>query len=559
MKRLFQKGVIFFLTAWMTVSLAACGEGQEAENEPASGDTSSSQQESTVPTGRDLPFANGDITLSLLTFDSWYAPASYADSLPVWEEMENRTGVKIDFQVVPYSDSEAVIQTRLASGSNLPDITAVPPWSTTAGVTQYAQEEVLLCLDPYLENGTMPSTKAFLEKYPNIAAQIQSTDGSYYAVANVISFVNPVIPRAIMIRDDWLKLAGFDTIEELVTVEDWEVFLRAVRDGDYNGNGKADEIPLIAENVGQLLSFASGFGFDVAPDDQSNFFYYDDEGKVSFALADDRMRDCVEWLHEMYEEGLIYNQLENSGDTIWSLYPQNVVGAFTKVAVDYITRGDGLLAGVDENAVHLMTPPPSTDETHLCKMQMRPDVEFRYAITTSCEHPDIAAKWVDYVWASEEGNVLKDFGLEGLSYEEDEEGTLVYTDYILKNDQNLSAHDMMRVIGGAPSFLVFDSLESWEQKQKETSVWSEGTRLSDRLTDPFPMMVLTMEENSTILNLFPDFQTYYLEMLTKFITGTEPIENWDMYVENLYALGLEDITAVYQAEMDRYRKFTSGT
>lgn len=558
MKKRIRMGTSIILAALLAMSIPSCAPSG------GTGGAQDSSSEEPLQTGQkelsdtSLPFADGDVTLSLLTFDSWYAPASYADSLPVWEEMEKRTGVKIEFQVVPYADSEAVIQTRLASGSNLPDITAVPPWTTTAGVTQYAQEDVLLCLDPYLENGAMPSTEAFLKEYPNIAAQMQSTDGSYYAVANVIALVNPVIPRAIIVRDDWLKKAGFENVEDLVTVEDWETYLRAVRDGDYNGNGKADEIPLITENVGQLLSFSSGFGFDVAPDDQSNFFYYDEDGTVSFALADDRMKDCVAWLRDLYAEGLIYNQLENNSETIWSLYPQDIVGAHCKVAVDYITRADGLLAGIDDNALHLMTTTPSESRENLCKMQMRPDVEFRFAITTACQNPDIAAKWVDYVWASKDGNILKDFGIKGLSYDEADDGTLYYTDYILKNDQNLSAHDMMRTLGGAPSFLVLDSLESWEQKQKGTSVWSEGERLSDRLTSPFPMMVLTMEENETILNLLPDFQTYYLEMITKFITGTESMDQWDAYVENLRALGLEEITAVYQAEIDRYLEFVNG-
>ena len=222
MKKRIRMGTSIILAALLAMSIPSCAPSG------GTGGAQDSSSEEPLQTGQkelsdtSLPFADGDVTLSLLTFDSWYAPASYADSLPVWEEMEKRTGVKIEFQVVPYADSEAVIQTRLASGSNLPDITAVPPWTTTAGVTQYAQEDVLLCLDPYLENGAMPSTEAFLKEYPNIAAQMQSTDGSYYAVANVIALVNPVIPRAIIVRDDWLKKAGFENVEDLVTVEDWE-------------------------------------------------------------------------------------------------------------------------------------------------------------------------------------------------------------------------------------------------------------------------------------------------------------------------------------------------
>lgn len=501
------------------------------------------------------PFANGDITLSLLSFDSWLSTASYADNLPVWEAFEKITGVNIDFQVMPYSESEAVIQTRLASGTNLPDITAVPSWSTTAGVTQYGSEGVLLKLDEYMEAGYMPHTVKFLEENPSIAAQMRSPDGSYYAVANCIAEVNTVIPRSIVVRESWLKKAGFESIDDLVTIEDWEKFMRAVKTGDYNGNGKNDEIPLICGDLGQLLYFATGFGFEIAPDYQSNFFTADKDGKVFFTISDPRMKECIQWLHDIYEEGLLYTTINTDSDSIWSLYSQNLVGAYTNIAVDYITRCDGLLADTVEDYKHVMTLPPSVSKDNLCVIAQRPDVEFRYAITTACEYPEIACMWLDYVYASAEGNLLKDFGLEGLSYTVDAEGKPHYTDYVINNDQNLSMHDMMRTLGGAPSFLVMDTLASWQEKQEGTSVWSEGVRLSDRLVPPFPAMVLTMEENELISSGFADFQTYYTEMLTKFVIGTEPLENWDKFVSTLEANGLNEFTAVYQAQYDRYQEF----
>lgn len=72
---------------------------------------------------------------------------------------------------------------------------------------------------------------------------------------------------------------------------------------------------------------------------------------------------------------------------------------------------------------------------------------------------------------------------------------------------------------------------------------------------PFPAMVLTMEENELISSGFADFQTYYTEMLTKFVIGTEPLENWDKFVSTLEANGLNEFTAVYQAQYDRYLEF----
>lgn len=555
-KQIIKSCTVLIILSAMILSIMGCANSSTVDPQSSSEEGSKKNAEegsSTSATSYSLPFADGSVTLTFQTFDSWYAPASYSNNLHVWEEFEKRTGVNIKFETLPFSDSAAVIQTRMASGSSLPDITAVPPWDSGAGVTEYVSEDLLLCLDPYLESGCMPNTKAFFTKYPNLAAQMKATDGKFYSLANQLSLINAVIPRAIIIREDWAQKAGLTNFP--VTIADWENYLRIVKNGDYNENGKADEIPLITEGIEDLLFFASGFGFDVAPDEQSNFFYSDESGKVSFALTDDRMKECIIWLNSLYKEGLIHPQIENGSDTIWSLYPQNVVGAYSRAACDYITRADGLLENIDDKAIHKLVLPPSKDPSKLIKIQSRPDTEFIFAITKACKEPEIAAKWMDYVYASKEGNILKDFGIEGLSYELDEKDEPYYTDYITKNDKKLSMHDMMRTLGGAPSFLVFDTEAAWHEKQKDTTVWSEGVRLGGMQVAPFPVMIPSEEENTILLNDLADIKTYYTEMMTKFVIGTANIDEWDGYVSNLKEMGIDNVLEVYQAQYDRYKKF----
>jgi len=554
-KRISKCCTVLVVFTLIILSISGCSNAltNSPQDIPQTEDGETTYENSSVSTGKySLPFANGDVTLTLLTFDSWYAPASYANNLPVWEEFERRTGVKIKFETLPFADSAAIIQTRMASRSNLPDITAVPPWDSGAGVTEYVSEGLLLCLDPYLESGCMPNTKKFFDEYPNLAAQMRAPDGKFYSVANQLALINEVIPRTIIIREDWVEKAGLS--EFPVTINDWENFMRSVKNGDYNGNGKSDEIPLITEGLGDLLFFASGFGFDVAPDDQSNYFYVDESGVVHFALIDERMKECIIWLNSLYRDGLIYEQIENKTN-IWSLFPQNVIASCSRLAADYLARADGLLVGIDDNASHKLVLPPSKDRNNPAKIVSRPDVEFIFAITTACKEPEIAAKWLDYVYASKEGNILKDFGIEGLSYEVNANGELVYTDYIRNNDKNLSMHDMMRTLGGAPSFLVFDTVDAWKEKQKGTTVWSEGVRLGKMQVPPFPRMIPLEDENDVILNVFTDIKTYYTEMLTKFIVGTVDISEWDNYVSNLKQMGIDKVLEVYQAQYDRFNMF----
>ena len=45
---------------------------------------------------------------------------------------------------------------------------------------------------------------------------------------------------------------------------------------------------------------------------------------------------------------------------------------------------------------------------------------------------------------------------------------------------------------------------------------------------------------------------YAQEMLVKFILGTEPIGNFDLYIEELHKLGLDDLLQIKQSAYEKY-------
>jgi len=42
-------------------------------------------------------------------------------------------------------------------------------------------------------------------------------------------------------------------------------------------------------------------------------------------------------------------------------------------------------------------------------------------------------------------------------------------------------------------------------------------------------------------------------MEAKFITGVEPLDNWDDYVKTIEAMGIDEYVEVYQAAYDRWK------
>ena len=123
----------------------------------------------------------------------------------------------------------------------------------------------------------------------------------------------------------------------------------------------------------------------------------------------------------------------------------------------------------------------------------------------------------------------------------------------MNNPDGLGPHDALRVYGGAPSFLVFDSKEWFVKQFAGTKVLESSFDFEGKQIQTLPVMIPTIEENEILTTLQADLNTYWREMLTKFVIGTEPLENWDSYVAGMKSLGIDEIVSVYQAEFDRYR------
>lgn len=63
----------------------------------------------------------------------------------------------------------------------------------------------------------------------------------------------------------------------------------------------------------------------------------------------------------------------------------------------------------------------------------------------------------------------------------------------------------------------------------------------------------TAEEAGVIDTYRADLYTYMDELFGNLISGSWPVEDMDSYIEQLYALGLQEMIDVYQAQFDRVK------
>ncbi len=528
--------------------LAGCGEKtQDNDNSSTSSNTPVESQgtEGTATEKITFPLAE-QVELTIATPDG--AVASLADNLPVWEEIQKRTNIKINWDVTASKQYVEVMKLRVgAGGGKLPDIMFLPNGLSLA---ELGGEGTILPLEEYIANSEN-ILKAY-EEFPNVKA-LTSADGHIYSV-NTLNESAYFAPYCFIIRKDWLERLNLEVPE---SIDDWMTVLRAFRDQDANGNGDTnDEVPFSAGGHAWYTTYwANAWGLHLF---QSDGWYPDENGKMQYEFISDEAKEFYTWLNAFYEEKLLDEEFLTLGDEnkLYEKVARNEVGAFTAYPSRIATLEAALAANGVEDAELIPVIPPQGPYAQMTEVVGDMTVN-GYVVTNSCKRPDVAVALMDYMM-SEEGKELMNFGIEGDTYVKENDGTYSFTEKVTNNPDGLSASEVLSSYGCQLGLCYLKS-----DKREQAMLFSYPEDLQQKIIDvtdatrPFmvPGMTLppqTEEESESISGLSGDLATYIWEMTGKFTVGTADIEKeWDSYVEYVKRLEVEKILAVKQAQYDR--------
>lgn len=526
----------------LTTLLAACGD-KEAKSENVGGN----QDELDNLTESGLPIVKDKIELNIFAGKAPATADNWNDVL-VFNEYEKMTNIDVNWEMVPHNSLTEKRNLALASG-NLPDAfhSAAMPVSD---VIKYAEQGTFIPLNDLIDEYA-PNFKSVLEENPEIEKALTMPDGKIYSLplmaeADLLAYRIGPLP---WINEEWLDALGLDLPE---TTDDFYNYLKAVKEGDPNGNGEADEIPYGGPSIDSLFQYLRGaFGLANAGPANANVDLDPDTEELRFYPITDGYKKLMEYMNTLFEEGLIEQNIFSIesdqyhaqateglyGSTVW----YSPIEIFGKEAGEQLT-GIPALEGPDGHKTF----------TNLGSQVMNPAA---FIITNANEHPEATMRWIDYFYG-EEGLKLFFMGIEGETYEVQDDGSLEYMDHILNSEEGLSLEQEQAKYltfpgGGWPSIAKRGYFRGPAMSDKAAEA---AERLEPNIVDPWPAFIYTNEENDKLSVLGADIDKYVEEMRDKFISGDEPLSNWDKYVETIEKMKLDEYMQIKGQAYERYKE-----
>lgn len=497
-----------------------------------------------------LPIVDKPLTLSLwapISDKVTNAYKSYGD-LPLFKEMETRTGIHINFLHPPVGQETDQLNLMLAS-NDLPDILQYD-WGTIAGgPAKILGEKQIIKLNDYVDKYA-PNMKKLMLDDKELKKQMILDDGTFYSFPYLTRIPTEGAWYGPQMRKDWLDKLQ---LKAPTTIDEWHDVLVAFRDKDPNGNGKNDEIPFVGKG-------SNGLGILSLQDLTPAWGVINDftlkDGKVVYGPIESQYKDFLTVMASWYKEKLIDQDLATNDSKAFDYkITNNVAGSYYGSVNGNMGRFLNMMQPVDPkfNLTSLTYPvgPAGKPYTALdLNMKASP---YGSAITSKCKNIKEAIEWLDYGY-SVEGGLLFNFGIEGKSYTM-VNGIPTYTDLIWKPTNGDTWDQVMGQYTRAIDIWSMDvskyyteqKLRLPQQKDASTKNWLQAD--SARVLPP---VTLTDSEARTKASIMNQVETYRNETMGKIVMGKLPVSDFDKYVQTIKSMGIDQVT---QIENDAYQRY----
>jgi putative aldouronate transport system substrate-binding protein len=392
----------------------------------------------------------------------------------------------------------------------------------------------------------MPNLKSAFQQDPELKKIVTFTDGHIYSLPCRL-LARPQVAYQPFINQVWLNKLGLKapkTVEELYQV------LKAFKEKDPNGNGRADEIPLtMTAPTGSLdeTTILPLFGI--------NREWSVLNGNVVYSYTRDEYRQAVEFYGRLYAEGLLDREFFTQSEEQWYAKLQNK----DNVLVGFLTAWtpDALLQANNKEFV-VMAPPASPSgriySTPLDINIMRNQL----AITTKCEYPEVIARWADQFYTSDASvqNYWGAFG-EGTRKESDGSYTLLPLqanfDSLDTRSWNRSPRDFGP--GFVPASFTKYNLPTDNGDGYKVNIAKVGDPYV-YLDEIFPRYAFaTPEQSRAIASIKVDMDNYVITSFADWVSaGRVTDAQWATYKARLQQMGLDRYTAIKTEIFKAYNK-----
>jgi putative aldouronate transport system substrate-binding protein len=483
------------------------------------------------------------------TFSKWY---------------EDKTGVHVDFQVVAGEagspDALTKVNAMIASG-DVPDAFMNINF-TPAQQMLYGSQGMFIPLNQLIDDYGAEIKRMFKD-YPDVKDLITANDGNIYTMP----YVNDCFHcncggQRMWIYQPWLDALKLDLPE---TLDDFEAVLKAFKNDDPNGNGKADEIPLMGYVDAPFSSFFMGsFLYNSGYVENGPSWLYLDGGKVDIAVNKDGWREGLRYQNRLFEQGLMAKESftqdgeqfarigDKEGDPVLGVARAFYWGSFMTIDVE-----DPKARWNNYVAVPTLKGPDGT-ATATWNYFGKAGTNGGFVVTSACKHPEVAVSWADgqYELEAQLQAYNGEFG-KGWRYAEDGEIGINGKQALWTTIGTWPPEDglwwgQLGVNYRSSDFRLGEVVDP-EKPTFEKPLYEESQKYYNLRQDQsvqLPPVYMNEEQAAQAGELVTAIENHVIQHEAKFTLGQLDINDdaaWQKYVDTFEQMGLANYLKAYQA------------
>lgn len=503
-----------------------------------------------------LPIVDGKLTLNFTGMNMNNTRVGRYDETDMMKYLEEQTNIRIVWDMIPQASWKEKKNLIIAS-RELPD-GFMGPLSLTADEAQLlGADGVLIPLEKLIADYA-PTLSRLIDENPTYEASIRSTDGHIYALTHMQDMGFDSLSAAI-INKAWLDKLG---LAMPTTTEEFYDVLKAFKDNDMAGNGKTAPLSFLYQESAALnrevkREFEWIFMAFGVPDNPLHIAI-EDNGELIFTADKEGFKEAIQYLHRLYSEGLIDQEIFSQDRTLLTnKIRQLTVGCYT----DYRLKSSMAHEQIQDKFTVLPPLSGPTGERRWLRAKAGMS-EGAFALTSACEEPEAAIRWLDYV-NEPENNIQMLYGMfkpagwdksEALVPSQTQPGkwtgnTDLRPASVQPNDWPWSAP-----IGSSPVIATRDIINKYIADRPNNVAKEEVCAVYRPYLTVYPYNYpyrFTATEIEELSLIQTDLVNYVYKTQAKWIADGGIDQEWDAYLVQLKKLNVDDYIALYKKAFDR--------
>lgn len=470
----------------------------------------------------------------------------------IWQAFRDDNNVTFNRTDVQLADWDQRRQLLVASGDFPTLVPVVWPDQGAAWIPGGA----LLPISDYFEY--MPNLQHFLQAW-DVADEyetLRSDDGKIYILPGIREYPN--IEHSFAINQDLFSAAGYGPDWQPATFDELGEALRAVQaqtDVDYaysdRWNNNAGGV------LGATLQFAApNYGTTAGWFREVTNFDHE-TGEFVPRVATDGFRELIQWFADLRADGVLDPEITQQDEEAISKFINGRSAMIASNAPEMQTALRDAAADIGINLnTRLLTVPGGPAGSNIVGAKIGPGIALNANVR---DNPNFLAilQFIDWLYFSEEGREFAQWGVEGVTFEREADGTRVCLNNISQPGCSENTGDPLNATYGFQDGVW---MQNWGGSNElvesamspETIAWRHAMMDAKTVLPVNPPAPLTPSEQEQISLVQGSVLDASESGVAEFINGTRPMSDWDSFVASIRSLGADQIADLQNTAMHRF-------